>query len=256
MRVFREPSRRQKGILHSNNIQQDTGEHIMEIYSKAALAVLAVSLSCVPAAVAQDGPQDSPPDQQVAPEDFGPSGPMQPGAPGEERGQWGHRQDGFGGDDRMSERRFGRERGEFGLAHLLNDPAIREKLGITAEQVGAIRKQESDFRKTEIRDRADLAVKRVDLRDLLEADKPDRAAIDSKLQEISTARLALEKSAIHYRLAMREAITPEQRQKLRELMSERFRRDGGPGRSGPRGEGHRGQHGPTPAPDAQAQPKN
>jgi len=42
-------------------------------------------------------------------------------------------------------------------------------------------------------------VKRVDLKDLLEADKPDRAAIDSKLQEISTARLALEKSAVHYR---------------------------------------------------------
>jgi Spy/CpxP family protein refolding chaperone len=156
----------------------------------------------------------------------------------------------------MGMRGFGRGRGEFGLARLLNDPAIREKLGITAEQVGAIRKQESDFRKAEIRNRADLEVKRVDLKDLLDAEKPDRAAIDSKLQEISTARLALEKSAIHYRLTMREAITPKQREKLHQLMSERFRHDGGPGRPGPRGEGHRGQHGPAPAPDAQAQPKN
>jgi len=228
----------------------------MEIYSKAALAVLALALSSGPAALAQDGPQDSPPDQQVAREGFEARGSMGPGAPGEERGQWGDRQDGFGGGDRMGMRGFGRERGEFGLARLLNDPAIREKLGITAEQVGAIRKQESDFRKTEIRDRADLAVKRVDLRDLLEAEKPDRAAVDSKLQEISTARLALEKSAIHYHLAMREAITPEQRQELHQLMSERFRHEGGPERSGPRGEGHRGQHGQAPAPDAQAQPKN
>jgi len=228
----------------------------MEIYSKAALAVLAVALSYGPAALAQDDPQDSPPDQQMAWERSGPSGPMQPGAPGEERGQWGHRQDGFSGGDRIGRRGFGRERGDFGLARLLNDPAIREKVGITAEQVGAIRKQESDFRKTEIRDRADLAVKRVDFRDLLEAEKPDRAAIDSKLQEISTARLALEKSAIHYRLAMREAIAPEQRQKLQQIMSERFRRDGGPGRSGQRGAGRRGQPGQAPAPDAQAQPKN
>jgi Spy/CpxP family protein refolding chaperone len=227
----------------------------MEIYSKAVLAVLAVALSSGPAALAQDGPQDSPPDQQMAPEDLGPGGPMQPGAPGDERGQWGHRQDGFGGGDRMGRRGFGRGRGEFGLARLVNHPAIREKLGITAEQVGAIRKQESDFRKTEIRDRADLAVKRVDLKDLLEAEKPDRAAIDSKLQEISTARLALEKSAIHYRLAMREAITPEQRQKLHQLTSERWRHEGGPGRPGQRGEGHRGQHGSAPAPDAQAQPQ-
>ena len=226
----------------------------MEIYSKAALAVLAVALSSAPV-LAQDDPQDSPPDQQMAREEFGARGPMQPVGPGEERGQWGQRHDGFGGGDHMGLRGFGRGRGEFGLARILNDAAIREKLGITAEQVGAIRKQESDFRKTEIRDRADLAVKRVDLRDLLEAEKPDRAAIDSKLQEISTARLALEKSAVHYRLAMREAITPEQREKLHQLMSERWRHEGGPEHSGPRGEGHKGQHGAAPAPDAQGQPQ-
>jgi len=217
----------------------------MEIYSKAALAVLAVALSSVPV-LAQGDPQDPPPEQQGAGGGFGGHGQMRPGGPGEGRGQWGHRQDGFGGGAR-----------ELSLARLLKDPAIREKLGITAEQIGAIRKQESDFRKAQIRDRADLAVKRVDLRDLLEADKPDRAAIDSKLQEISTARLALEKSAIHYRLAMHEAITPEQRKKLHELMSERWRHGGGPAHpDGPRGEGHKGQHGPAPAPNAQPQPKS
>ncbi|MGB2677351.1 MAG: periplasmic heavy metal sensor [Candidatus Acidiferrum sp.] len=227
----------------------------MEIYSKAALAVLAVALSSAPV-LAQDDPQDPPPEQQGPQGGFGGHGQMRTGGPGEERGQWGHRQGGFRRGDRMGRRGFGRGRGEFGLARLLNDPAIREKLGITAEQVGAIRKQESDFRKTEIRDRADLEVKRVDLRDLLEADKPDRVAIDSKLQEISTARLALEKSAIHYRLTMREAITPAQREKLHQLMSERWRHGGGSGRPGPRGEGRKGLHGPAPTPNAQAQPKN
>ena len=228
----------------------------MEIYSKAALAVLAVALSSAPI-LAQGDPQDPPPEQQGPRQGFGQHGQMRPGGPGEERGEWGHGQEGFRGGERMGRRGFGRERGEFGLARILKDPVIREKLGITAEQAGAIRKQESDFRKAEIRDRADLEVKRVDLRDLMEADKPDRAAIDSKLQEISNARLALEKSAIHYRLAMREAITPEQRQKLHELMSERWRHEGGPGRpGGQRGEGHKAQHAPAPAPDAQAQPQS
>jgi Spy/CpxP family protein refolding chaperone len=229
----------------------------MEMYSKAALAVLAVALCSVPA-LAQDDAEDPAPDQQMAREGFGPSGPMQPGGPGAERGQWGQRQEGFGGGEHMGMRGFGRGRGEFGLARLLNDPAIREKLGITAEQVGAIRKQESDFRKAEIRERADLEVKRVDLKDLLDAEKPDRAAIDSKLQEISTARLALEKSVVHFHLAMKEAITPEQREKLHQLMSERWRHEGGPGRSGPRGEGRMGRHGQEQAPNAQepAQPKN
>jgi len=90
----------------------------------------------------------------------------------------------------------------------------------------------------------------------MEADKPDRAAIDAKLQEISNSRLALEKSRVHFHLAMKEAITPEQREKLHQLMSERWRHEGGPGRpGGPRGQGQRGQHGPVPAPNAPAQPQ-
>ena len=226
----------------------------MEVYSKSALAVLAVALGSAPV-LAQEDPQDPPPEQQMAREGFDTRGGMQPGGLDEERGPWGGRHEDFGGGERMGMRRFGRERGEFRLARLLNDPAVREKLGITAEQVGAIRKQESDFRKAEIRERADLEVKRVDLRDLLEAEKPDRAAIDSKLQEISTARLTLEKSAIHYHLAMRGAITPEQREKLHQLMSERWRRVGGPAHPGQRGEGRKSQHSTAPAPDAQAQPQ-
>ena len=224
----------------------------MDIYSKAALAVLAVALSSAPV-LAQDELQGPPPNQQGPQDEFMAGDPMQPGDPGDQRGPGGPREEGFGRGGQRGMRGFERGRGEMGLARLLNNPAIREKLGITAEQIGAIRKQESDFRKTEIRDRADLEVKRVDLRDLLQADKPDRAAIDSKLQEISNARLALEKAAIHFRLAMKEAITPEQREKLHQLMSERWRHEGGP-----RGEGRRGQRGPAPAPDAQgqAQPKN
>jgi len=232
-----------------------TGEHIMEIYSKAALAVLAVALSSAPI-LAQGDPQDPPPEQQGPRQGFGQHGQMRPGGPSEERGEWGRGQEDFRGGERMGRPGFGRERGEFGLARILKDPAIGEKLGITAEQAGAIRKQESDFRKAEIRDRADLEVKRVDLKDLLEADKPDRAAIDAKLQEISNSRLALEKSRVHFHLAMKEAITPEQREKLHQLMSERWRHEGGPGRpGGPRGQGQRGQHGPVPAPNAPAQPQ-
>jgi Spy/CpxP family protein refolding chaperone len=165
--------------------------------------------------------------------------------PDEERGGWGHRDDdGFG--------RGGRE---FGLARLLDDPAIRQQIGITAEQAATIRQQESDFRKTEIRDRADLEVKRIDLKDLLEADKPDRAAIDSKLGEISAARLALEKSAIGYRLTMRDAISPTQREKLRQWMSNR-RRGGGPAHPGLQGTERRGQRGSAPAPNSQGHPQD
>lgn len=233
----------------------------MQIYSKAALAVLALALSCSPV-LAQGDPQDAPPGEQGPRDGFGPRGPMRPGwnrdgGRGGDGGQWGQGRDGFGRGARMGMhvRGFGQGPREFGLGRLLNDPDIRKQVGITDEQVAKIRQQESDFRKTEIRDRADLEVKRIDLRDLLAADKPDRAAIDSKLQEISAAQLALQKSAIDYRLNMRDAISPAQREKLRQLMKDRWQHGGGPARPGPQGAGRRAQHGPAQAPSSQAHPQ-
>ena len=219
----------------------------MRTWSKGVVAVLALALSCSPL-VAQGGPQDPPPGQQSGRDGFRSHGPM---GPGKDRGRWGH---GRGGFDRGG-RSGGRE---FGYLRLLNDPAVRQQVGITDEQAAAIRTKVADFRKTKIRQRADLQVKRIDLRQLLAADKPDRAAINAKLQEISTSQLALEKSSVDFRLDMRDAITPAQREKIRQLMSERRGR-GGPGRGGwgQPGQGRQGQRqrGQAPAPNPQGQPQ-
>jgi len=215
-------------------------------YSKAAFAVLALALAFSGAPLlAQDGPQDPPPAHQAARDGFGSRrGAMESG---EDQGRWGHRHGGFGRDGRRGGRHFG-------FARLLNDPSIRQQAGITDEQTATIRKQEADFRKTEIRGRADLDMKRIDLKDLLAADKPDRAAINAKLQEISATQLSLQKSAIDYRLTMRDAITPAQREKLRQLVRDRWQRDDGHRR--PEGEGRRGQRGRGPAPDSQGKPES
>ena len=206
----------------------------MGMYSKTAFAVLALALSCAPL-LAQDVAADSTAAQQGPRDGYGSRrGAMDSG---KDPGEWGHRQGGFRRGGRRGHRHSG-------FARLLNDPAIRQQVGITDEQAATLRKQEADFRKTEVRDRADVEVKRIDLKELLAADKPDRAAINAKLQEISAAQLSLQKSAIDYHLTMRDAITPAQREKLRELLRNRWQRDGrgrldaaGPGRRGPRGEG-------------------
>jgi Spy/CpxP family protein refolding chaperone len=204
----------------------------MGIYSKSVLAMLALALSCTPL-LAQDGPPGPPPAHQGAPGGDGSRrGPMDSD---ENKGGWGHRHGGFGRDGHRGHRHSD-------FARLLNDPSVRQQVGITDEQAATIRNQEAGFRKTEIRGRADLEVKRIDLKDLLAADKPDRTAINTKLQEISAAHLSLQKSAIDYRLTMRDAITPAQREKLRQLMRDRWQPDGrdrpgaGPGRRGQRGE--------------------
>jgi Spy/CpxP family protein refolding chaperone len=247
----------------------------MQFRSKAALALLALALSCTPA-LAQGDTQDPPLQQQGPPDGFGPRGPMVimrtmgPGGDEQEdesvavRGRFdrGDRMnDAFERDGHMGGRGFGMGQREFGLMYALRDPDIRKQVGITDEQFAKIRRLGPDFRKTEIRDRADLQVKRMDLRDLLSADKPDRAAIDSKLQEISASELALEKAAVDYRLDMRDAITSAQRDKLRELMRDRRQRDDG-GAAGPggprtmrrRGQRERGGTPTAPAPQANPQP--
>jgi Spy/CpxP family protein refolding chaperone len=243
----------------------------MQFYSKAALAVLALALSCTPA-LAQGDPQGPPPQQQWSRDGFGPRGPMgnmrSMGPGGDDGGGWGRMRGGFGRGGRMDGgfgrgghmggRGFGMGQREFGLMRALRDPDVRKQVGITDDQYAKIRQQESDFRKTEIRDRADLQVKRIDLKDLLSVDNPDRTAIDSKLQEISASQLALEKSAVDYRLDMRGAITPAQRDKLRQLMKDRRQRGGGgpggPQAMGRRGQRQRGGNGPAPGPQANPQP--
>lgn len=225
----------------------------MKIHMKLGLAALALALGCGPM-LAQDGPRDEaaipgsrealgpggPGGEALAPSDD-PAGPRGPMGPRGDRG-WEGRRGGF--------ERGGRGHGEFGLSRLLSNPEIQQKVGISGAQVAKIKEQESVFRKTEIRERADLEVKRVELRDLLSADSPDRKAIDSKLQEVSAAQLAMAKSRIDFRLNMKDALTPDQRQKLRQALRERWQN-----RGPRRGPGGPGQHGPNgPAPGANEQP--
>jgi protein CpxP len=147
----------------------------------------------------------------------------------------------------------GRAAGVLGRGRFLNDPAIRERLGITADQTAKIRQQDSNFEKARIREQADLQVRRIELRELLGAENPDRKAIDGKLQQVSAAQMALEKSAIDHGLAVRDILTPEQRQQLEQMRANRVRPGGaqaGPQR--PAGTPPRARRGAAPpAPNPQ-----
>ena len=98
---------------------------------------------------------------------------------------------------------------------------------------------------------------------LLAAGNPDRAAIDAKLQEVGAAQLALEKSAIDFRLNIRDALAPAQREGLRQMMVMPPRQAGNVRTGGPQGAWRGGQRGsrgagpgsaPPPNPQGQRQP--
>lgn len=107
------------------------------------------------------------------------------------------------------------------LDYLWYDPAVVQQLGITAAQAEQLRTLRREAAKVRIRQRADMALKQVELRELLAAETPDRALIETKLREISDLQHALLKSRIDSRLALQDVLTPEQRTKLRALRGQR-----------------------------------
>lgn len=210
----------------------------MRIQQKIGLMLVAAAIS-IPCAMGQSQDQGSTP-------------PQPPNRPAMMHRQMQHRDwnDARGRGPARGER--GREFGRRGMrrgmnrwggrdmmvARIARNPQMRQRLGITAGQAAKIEQQTLDFRKTRIQGRANIQVHRVELASLLSADQPDHAAIDKELDAISASRLAQTKAAVNFHLAMRDALTPDQRQKLQQ-MRENFRRSGrmrGPRpMNGPRG---------------------
>jgi Spy/CpxP family protein refolding chaperone len=202
----------------------------MQIQHKIALILLAAAIS-LPVANAQDTGTGPGSDQPSGPE-------MHRYAPGGGWREHAERGPGRGhGCCGPARGMHGWGRRDFMLAQIMDDPSLRQRLGITAEQTAKIRQQTSAFRKTQIRNRADVEVKRVELRDLLSADQPDRVAIDKKLDEISASRLAQEKAAVDFRLSIRDVLTPDQRQKLEQMRHGVPEHGPGPRRGRPGGSG-------------------
>jgi Spy/CpxP family protein refolding chaperone len=212
----------------------------MRIHSKAALALvsLVVSLplafgqSATPAPAAPPVQSQPGPNQQFRHRDMHQHQMNRPG-------QW----------DR-GDMRWGRgmhHHREFMLANLANNPTFRERIGMTPEQAQKIRTETFDFRKAEIRNRADVQTKELEFKELLSAETPNRSAIDSKLEEISAAKLTQSKAAVNFRLDMRTALTPDQKLKLQQMRQDFFQHRFGP--AGP-ADGPAPGDGPAPSPQS------
>lgn len=104
-----------------------------------------------------------------------------------------------------------------GLGRMIQNPEFRTKLGITDEQHGKLQTGFMNAAKAGIKNRADLQIKRLELTSLMNADKPDRAQINQKINEISALRTAQMKNQIDTRLLVKETLTAEQWTKLHEF---------------------------------------
>jgi Spy/CpxP family protein refolding chaperone len=119
------------------------------------------------------------------------------------------------------------------LLALLESDRGRQLLGITDEQATRLRQITVEAEKAAIQTKADLAVRGIELRELLVVDNPDRATVLKKVDEISALTGTLMKQHVEALLSAKTVLTPEQQKKIRELSANwRLMRGmpGGPGR--------------------------
>ncbi|HEY5254245.1 MAG TPA: periplasmic heavy metal sensor [Acidobacteriaceae bacterium] len=208
----------------------------MRIHSKVALALVSLAVS-LPLAFGQNAAPASAPPPPPSQSQAGPNQQFRHRSMHQQQmnrpGPWDR------GDMRGGRGDWGRmhRHHEFMLARLANNPTFRERIGMTPEQAQKIRTETFDFRKAEIRNRADVQVKMLELGQLMSAENPDRAAIDSKLAEVSTAKLTQAKAAVNFHLDMRAALTPDQKLKLQQMRKDFFQHRFGPGGPGGPGDG-------------------
>ena len=113
-----------------------------------------------------------------------------------------------------------------------------EQLELTNEQETKVRSLVREHMKQAIRARADIEVKRLDLRDLLDAESVDLSQVKTLLQSLASQRVELHVAHITLMQEMRTLLTPEQQEKFRSMRHQMRHGDGGMmGRGGMRGQG-------------------
>ncbi len=96
--------------------------------------------------------------------------------------------------------------------------------------------------------RADLKVARLDLRAAMRQDDPDPAEVKARVAAVNKARSLILEGKVNHRLKVNNVLTPEQRNKLREVRRDRSKR--GCGKTWRKGGYRKGLKGMgQPAPD-------
>jgi Spy/CpxP family protein refolding chaperone len=93
----------------------------------------------------------------------------------------------------------------------------RADLDLTDEQVEQLEALQDRQRQSQREQRESFRTEKRALRDLLEADEMDRAAADRRIDTLAEQMAKLHRARMSAMLDAREILTPEQRDKLREL---------------------------------------
>ena len=148
----------------------------------------------------------------------------------------GYEKEGHGGG-------YGHGRGRMGMlhgstTHLLRHMLKHEKdIGLNADQVAKLKDMQLTLDKTRIKTEADIMILQREVTALVEDEKSDLAAVESKLKQSEDLEVGLRMAAIKTRRDAMGLLTPEQRDKEKaiheKMMQEHKGMMGGPGEGRP-----------------------
>ena len=99
------------------------------------------------------------------------------------------------------------------------DPAaIQAELGLSPDQAAQLKKLRDDGRKQAIRQHADLAIARIELEEAMDGPSVDDKLVAARVKAVSDLQAASLQARTSQRLAMRRLLTPEQQEKMKQLM--------------------------------------
>jgi len=90
-------------------------------------------------------------------------------------------------------------------------------LGLDEQQKGTIKTIVRTTQKETIKKRADLAIARLELKDLLDKDPVDMTAVEAKLKQIASLKTDMQLSHIKTLEAVKAKLTPDQKKKFEEM---------------------------------------
>jgi len=113
----------------------------------------------------------------------------------------------------------------------------KDELGLTPEQVRALRELRADFQRGAITRTSEIELAAVDLRGLMEQDTLDLIKVEAQVRKIALLRADQRVAGIKLVQASKAVLTPEQQEKFKQLVHAPRMGRWGMGRMGHRGEG-------------------
>lgn len=108
-----------------------------------------------------------------------------------------------------------------GLARLAENPRVRTALGLSDEQVARLHGIGVEAEKGSVQNRADMQLRRIELRELMRADNPNHDAIMQKLDEVNALQGKMAKQRVETMLSAKSVLTADQQKKLKTFMENR-----------------------------------